>query len=147
MALDATEGEQKLSYMESRREHLWNLLQIGMSKTDISTERGSVDNSESPPSKVNELEIEPPPQKKRQRKKPAAKTSPSENTTTPNPLDTGTAPKKKRTRKKTLATNTPDIAETVQEPTVPSTKKKPVKRVGQRKPYRDIVGDGSQLEV
>ncbi|MEO1765206.1 MAG: AAA family ATPase, partial [Cyanobacteria bacterium J06629_18] len=45
MALDATEGEQKLSYMESRREHLWNLLQIGMSKTDISTEKGSDDNS------------------------------------------------------------------------------------------------------
>ncbi len=145
MALDATEGEQKLSYMESRREHLWNLLQIGMSKTDIPTEKGSVDKDESPPSKVNEFEIEPPPQKKRQRKKPA-KTSPSEDTTTPNPSNTETVPKKKRTRKKTLATNTPDIAETVQEPTVSSTKKKPAKRVGQRKPYRDIVGDGSQME-
>ncbi|MEO0933715.1 MAG: ATP-binding protein [Cyanobacteria bacterium J06641_2] len=143
MALDATEGEQKLSYMESRREHLWNLLQIGMSKTDIPTEKGSVDNSVGTPSSVNETIQESPPQKKRQRKKPAA--NESENTTTPNPLNTETAPKKKRTRKKTLANNTDDIAETTQEQTVPSTKKKSVKRVGQRKPYRDVVGDGSQL--
>ncbi|MEM9506100.1 MAG: hypothetical protein AAGA16_00270 [Cyanobacteria bacterium P01_E01_bin.35] len=143
MALDATEGEQKLSYMESRREHLWNLLQIGMSKTDIPTEKGSVDNSVGTPSSVNETIQESPPQKKRQRKKPAGPST-SEDTTTPNPLNTETVPKKKRTRKKTLATNTPDIAETTQEQTVSSTKKKPAKRVGQRKPYRDIVGDGSQ---
>ena len=133
MALDATEGEQKLSYMESRREHLWNLLQIGMSKTDIPTEKVSVDNSVESAGEVETIQ-EPPPQKKRQRKKPAAKTS-----------NTETVPKKKQTRKKTLATDTSDIAETVQEPTASSTKKKPAKRVGQRRPYRDIVGDGSQL--
>ena len=133
MALDATEGEQKLSYMESRREHLWNLLQIGMSKTDIPTEKVSVDNSVESAGEVETIQ-EPPPQKKRQRKKPAAKTSKTE-----------TIPKKKQTRKKTLATDTGDIAETVQEPTASSTKKKPAKRVGQRRPYRDIVGDGSQL--
>ncbi|MEL7241589.1 MAG: hypothetical protein AAGM40_04475 [Cyanobacteria bacterium J06573_2] len=133
MALDATEGEQKLSYMESRREHLWNLLQIGMSKTDIPTEKVSVDNSVESAGEVETIQ-EPPPQKKRQRKKPAAKTS-----------NTETVPKKKQTRKKTLATDTSDIAETAQEPTASSTKKKPLQRVGQRRPYRDIVGDGSQL--
>jgi flagellar biosynthesis GTPase FlhF len=134
MALDATEGEQKLSYMESRREHLLSLLQIGMSKTDIPTEKGSVDNSVGSPGSVNEPLREPPPQKKRQRKKPAAKTS-----------NTETVPKKKQTRKKTLATDTSDIADPFQEQTVPSTKKKSANRVGQRRPYRDIVGDGSQL--
>jgi Holliday junction resolvasome RuvABC ATP-dependent DNA helicase subunit len=35
MALDTTEGEQKLSYMESRHEHLWHLLQIGMDSTSV----------------------------------------------------------------------------------------------------------------
>ncbi|MEO1432571.1 MAG: hypothetical protein AAFV71_26565 [Cyanobacteria bacterium J06633_8] len=143
MALDATEGEQKLSYMESRREHLWNLLQIGMSKTDIPTEKGSVDNSVGTPSSVNETIQESPPQKKRQRKKPTAKES--KEATTPNLSNTETAPKKKRQKKKTLVSNTDDIAQTVQESTVPSTKKKSAKRVGQRRPYRDIVGDGSQL--
>ncbi|MEO1373707.1 MAG: hypothetical protein AAFW70_05145 [Cyanobacteria bacterium J06635_10] len=49
--------------MESRRENLWNLLQIGMSKTDIPTS-SSVDNSESSLSTVNESIQEPPPQKK-----------------------------------------------------------------------------------
>ena len=35
MALDTTEGEQKLSYMESPREHLWHLLKIGMGSTSV----------------------------------------------------------------------------------------------------------------
>ena len=29
MAIDTVEGEQKLEYMESRREHLWQLLKMG----------------------------------------------------------------------------------------------------------------------
>ena len=33
MAIDAVEGKQKLSYMESRRKHLWQLLQMGMDST------------------------------------------------------------------------------------------------------------------
>ncbi len=140
MALDATEGEQKLSYMESRREHLWNLLQIGMSKTDVPS-NCAVDILESSPSSVNEPIQESPPQKKRQRKKPAAKTSSSSDTTTPNPSSTEIIPKKKQTRKKTKSTDTTDIAETAQEQAVPSsTKKKSTKRVGQRKPKRDTVG-------
>ena len=146
MALDATEGEQKLSYMESRREHLWNLLQIGLSKTDIPS-NCAVDDNTRIPSSVNVPIQESPPQKKRQRKKPNAKTSSSEDTTTPNSSNTPTVPKKKQTRKKTKSTDTSDIADTAQEQTVQSTKKKSAKRVGQRKPYRDIVGDGSQLEV
>jgi hypothetical protein len=35
MALDALEGEQKLGYSESRREHLWRLLQTGMDSTGV----------------------------------------------------------------------------------------------------------------
>ena len=35
MAIEATEGEQKLSYTESRREHLWHLLQMGMTSTSV----------------------------------------------------------------------------------------------------------------
>lgn len=140
MALDATEGEQKISYMESRREHLWNLLQIGMSKTDVPS-NCAVDILESSPSSVNDKIQESPPQKKRQRKKPAAKTSSSSDTTTPNPSSTEIIPKKKQTSQKTKSTDTTDIAETAQEQAVPSsTKKKSTKRVGQRKPKRDTVG-------
>lgn len=143
MALDATEGEQKISYMESRREHLWNLLQIGMSKTDVPS-NCAVDILESSPSSVNEPIQESPPQKKRQRKKPSAKTSSSSDTTTPNPSSTEIIPKKKQTRKKTKSTDTTDTTDTTQEQTVPSsTKKKSTKRVGQRKPKRDTVGHES----
>lgn len=35
MAVDAIEGEQKLGYSESRREHLWRLLQAGMDATGV----------------------------------------------------------------------------------------------------------------
>jgi hypothetical protein len=35
MAIEAVEGEQKLSYMESRREQLWQMLQMGMASTDV----------------------------------------------------------------------------------------------------------------
>ncbi len=146
MALDATEGEQKLSYMESRREHLWNLLQIGTSKTDVPS-NCAVDEENPSPSSVNELIQESPPQKKRQRKKPVAKTSSSSDTTTPNPSNTPTVPKKKQTRKKTTSTPASDTTDTTQEQTVPSsTKKKSTKRVGQRKPKRDTVGYESQPE-
>lgn len=140
MALDATEGEQKLSYMESRREHLWNLLQIGTRPTDVPS--NCVVNEENPsPSSVNDKIQESPPQKKRQRKKPSAKTSSSLYTTTPIPSNTPTVPKKKQTSQKTTSTDTTDITETAPEQAVPSsTKKKSTKRVGQRKPKRDTVG-------
>ena len=35
MAIEATEREEKLCYMESRREHLWHLLQMGMTSTSV----------------------------------------------------------------------------------------------------------------
>ena len=37
MAVDAIEGEQKLGYSESRRDHLWRLLQSGMTSTTVPT--------------------------------------------------------------------------------------------------------------
>ncbi len=159
MALDATEGEQKLSYMESRREHLWHLLQIGMSSTSVP--KSAV--SESTPPAENSI-ISPPtqttPTNKRQRKKTNVSALTENATTTPKDVPVEPAPKKKRTRKKTSPTIEPEITETptltesiiqntvvnVLEPTIenPTQRKKSGTRVGQRKPKRDPVGHESQ---
>jgi DNA polymerase III delta prime subunit len=157
MALDATEGEQKLSYMESRREHLWHLLQMGMSSTDVpkspvTPEKPPVGQQATPPSKT-----------KRQRKKPNESIPPESATTTPSEIPIEPPPKKKQTRKKSTSsadieiTSTPpsrlsidlnNLADTIPETTAekPSEQKKSSKRVGQRKPKRDPVGHESQLE-
>ena len=160
MALDATEGEQKLSYMESRREHLWHLLQIGMGSTDVPT--SAVDPETSLRSEqATSPQTETPPKTKRTRKKPTAPTPQENTTTTPPQIPIEPAPKKKPTRKKTTSTATLEITETprsnsstdnntitqdTQEHTdsSSSTKKKSGTRVGQRKPKRDAVGDESQ---
>ena len=158
MALDATEGEQKLSYMESRREHLWHLLQIGMGSTDVPK---SAVPPETPfvSEKATEPQIESPTKTKRARKKSNVPTPPENTTTTPNKIPTEIAPKKKQTRKKTTSTADQEITETplsnsstdqntinqdTQEPTTQKQKKKSSTRVGQRKPKRDTVGDESQ---
>ena len=161
MALDATEGEQKLSYMESRREHLWHLLQIGMGSTDVPT--SAVDH-ETPlhSEKATSPQTEASPKTKRTRKKPNVLTPPENTTTTPLQIPIEPAPKKKQTRKKTTSTATLEITETplsnsstdkntitqdTQEQTDPSTKKKSGTRVGQRKPKRDTVGHESSSET
>ncbi|MBO3457981.1 ATP-binding protein [Aetokthonos hydrillicola Thurmond2011] len=157
MALDATEGEQKLSYMESRREHLWHLLQIGMGSTDVPT---SAVDPQTPhiSEKATSPQTEVAPKTKRTRKKPTAPTPLEITTTTPPQIPIEPAPKKKQTRKKTTSTATLEITETpsshsstdkntinqdTQEQTDSSTKKKSGTRVGQRKPKRDPVGDES----
>jgi hypothetical protein len=128
MALDATEGEQKLSYMESRREHLWHLLQIGMDSTSVpksavppSTyvvgQQATEPTYESPPKKsrqrkkplvseyvvgqqATEPTYESPPKKSRQRKKPLVSEQSENTTTTDTQLPIEPPPKKKQTRKK-----------------------------------------------
>jgi flagellar biosynthesis GTPase FlhF len=157
MAIEATEGEQKLSYMESRREHLWHLLQIGMGSTDVPT---SAVPSETPlvGSEITSSKTESPPKTKRTRKKPNVPAPQEFTTTTANEIPVEPAPKKKQTRKKTTSTQTLEITETplsnssadlqtitqdTQQQTDKSREKKSGTRVGQRKPKRDTVGHES----
>lgn len=155
MALDTTEGEQKLSYMESRREHLWHLLQIGMGSTSVP--KSAVDLSADAEAIVapQAQQSKPPSKTKRPRKKPSESTPDETVATTPNETDFEPAPKKKQTRKKTKEadssmTQTPletniTVAHAVEQETIdetaskPETPKKSSRRVGQRKPQRDPV--------
>jgi hypothetical protein len=140
MALDTTEGEQKLSYMESRREHLWHLLQIGMGSTTVP--KSAVD-------LLNQAEVvaappeqsKPPSQTKRSRKKPVSSTPDDAAATIPNE----TSRLATSTNETPLETNI-TLAQAVGQKTVDETAtqsetpKKPSQRVGQRKPKRDPVG-------
>jgi DNA polymerase III delta prime subunit len=152
MALDTTEGEQKLSYMESRREHLWHLLQIGMGSTSVP--KAAVDLSKGAAASPKKSD-KPPSPAKRTRKKPAPESNDETASTTPSETSIEPAPKKKQTRKKTkpddssisetpLETNitpTPtDAQKTDETPPQQQTPKKSSGRVGQRKPKRDTVG-------
>jgi AAA domain len=147
MALDAIEGEQKLGYSESRRDHLWRLLQSGMTSTTVPT--SVVDNSST--------EDVPPPAKKPRKKRSAPATTKSV-TASVETVETVVepAPMKKRRSKKTVTEPEPvretlnvthdlpvDLVET--EMPLPltvseSAKKKNSRRVGQRNPQRDPVG-------
>ncbi|NJM73385.1 MAG: hypothetical protein HC862_26485 [Scytonema sp. RU_4_4] len=158
MAIEATEGEQKLSYMESRREHLWHLLQIGMGSTDVPTSAVTHETA-FVGSEITSSKTESPPKTKRTRKKPNVPAPQEFTTITANEIPIEPAPKKKQTRKKTTSTATLEITETplsnsstyhpaktqdVQQQTDKSHQKKSGTRVGQRKPKRDTVGHESQ---
>ncbi len=160
MALDAIEGEQKLGYSESRREHLWRLLQAGMTSTTIpSPVVSTVVESQSLQITV---EDSPPPKKPRKKRSSSSSTEsvtlhgrsrpegaekqPVETSLEPVP------PKKTRSKKQkeTPATTIETVNETsslfinadkTETPlTSPETpKKKPSRRVGQRNPQRDPV--------
>jgi DNA polymerase III delta prime subunit len=147
MALDAIEGEQKLGYAESRRDHLWRLLQSGMTSTTVPTpvvETTVVVEAVSPPAKkprkkrsnpsttesvtvsveTVETVVEPPPTKKRRSKKAV---------TTPEPVP------------ETLNVTTSDLAvdllgAEIPLPVAEPAQKKTSRRVGQRNPQRDPVG-------
>lgn len=150
MAIDAVEGEQKLGYMESRREHLWQLLQMGMDSTAIPSAIAAVQLSSTPPVVDTNSQPETPKRKRRSSKtttQTAQETQPTETASSP-------TPKKKRTPRKATAVAPaesvpqPPIASAVAEPETlteeaPVTKKKSNRSVGQRKPKRDPVGDGS----
>ena len=147
--------------MESRREHLWHLLQMGMGstsvpKTAVDLSKGANDVVASSPKSSK-----PPSPTKRTRKKPVSSTTDETASTTPDEIPIEPAPKKKQTRKKTKPADS-SISETPLEtnitasPTVENktiydyeaatqqetrhTPKKSSQRVGQRKPKRDTVG-------
>lgn len=145
--------------MESRREHLWHLLQMGMSSTDVPKSPVS---RESPKEqhKSDSPNSTPPSKTKRQPKKPKQPTPP-ENATTTSETPNLPPDKKKQTRKKTtsaadkeITTSAPshkgidqnNLADTIPKTTEAKSKaeKKSGTRVGQRKPKRDIVGNESQ---
>jgi hypothetical protein len=146
MALDTTEGEQKLNYMESRHEHLWHLLQIGMDSTsvpltamDLAKDADAVVESSPNPSK-------PPSKTKRTRSKTVSSTNDA--VTAPNETPIEPAPSKKTTRRKTkqeanasptAEQKTPDDTATQQQSA--KTTKKSNQQVGRRKPKRDPVGE------
>jgi hypothetical protein len=143
MALDAIEGEQKLGYAESRRDHLWRLLQSGMTSTTVPT-----------PVVETTVAVEdvPPPAKKPRKKRSA--NSVTEPVTASVETVVEPAPTKKRRSKKTV-TETDPVRETLNvthdlavdplgtETSLPASepaKKKSSRRVGQRNPQRDPVG-------
>jgi DNA polymerase III delta prime subunit len=152
MALDTTEGEQKLSYMESRREHLWHLLQIGMSTTDVPP---NVVPDSKPKTSVEQEpignEIAPSKTKRKSKKQETEKLNQTAEITSKD----SSPPKKKQTRSKTKSqpnlenpTHNQDMTATfivpvevpLQTTDEPEKQKKPPRRVGQRKPKRDVVG-------
>jgi flagellar biosynthesis GTPase FlhF len=146
MALDTTEGEQKLNYMESRREHLWHLLQMGMDSTSVP--KTAVDLALGAEAVVasSPTKSQPPSKTRRTRKKTVSSTN--DVVTAPNETPIEPAPSKKTTRrkKKQEATASPTIERETVEETVTSqqsakTPKKSNQQVGRRKPKRDPVGE------
>ncbi|KAF3890203.1 MULTISPECIES: ATP-binding protein [Nostocales] len=97
MAIEATEGEQKLCYMESRREHLWHLLQMGMTSTSVPG--GIVDLSSGSKSTVAPVSTAT---TKSTRKKRSDAQTLQANTPTPTSeaIASSPEPKKRQTRKK-----------------------------------------------
>lgn len=184
MAIEAVEGEQKLSYMESRREQLWQMLQMGMATTDVPSLSPStvVDSfmkskeSATPQSPSASVEVEkkttstkrqrkeiiptvnstPVAETKTRRKRQTQEIAQTVDSTSVAEIQTQITPKKKQQRKKSLegtaeiqiSSETQDVVlETVVSMTEPSAteeaspKKKTSRRVGQRQPARDPVGE------
>lgn len=152
MAIDAVEGEQKLGYMESRRQHLWQLLQMGMDSTAIPPALATPQLSVSPIADTSEqLEKST---RKRRSSKTTAQTVALQGATEVSPEPT---PKKKRSSKKVTEivpaesavgivadSSTIDAAAhkaTVTTEEAPVFRQKSSRSVGQRKPQRDPVGD------
>ncbi|BAY19988.1 ATPase (plasmid) [Anabaenopsis circularis NIES-21] len=145
MAVDAVEGEQKLDYMESRREHLWHLLQMGTGST---SSLPPVSNAVT----ATELPVENTPKKTTRRKRQKEETTQSVTSTASEETVVQPTPKKRQSRKKTQPDPSPQIETSVEtvsvvsgEPTEaiviePAPKKKSTRRVGERKPKRDPVG-------
>ncbi len=146
MALDAIEGEQKLGYSESRRDHLWRLLQSGMTSTTVPTPVVST---------TVVVEDVPPPAKK-PRKKRSANSATESVAVSIETVETivEPAPAKKRRSKKSVTEPDP-VQETLNVtndlavdpvqiemplPVAEPAQKKTSRRVGQRSPQRDPVG-------
>ncbi|MBD2677385.1 MULTISPECIES: AAA family ATPase [Nostoc] len=97
MAIEATEGEQKLCYMESRREHLWHLLQMGMTSTSVPG--GIVDLSPLSKSTVAPVSNASATSKSTRKKRSDAETVQA-NTSTKKAIASSPEIKKRQTRKK-----------------------------------------------
>jgi DNA polymerase III delta prime subunit len=150
MALDAIEGEQTLGYSESRRDHLWRLLQSGMTSTTVPT----------PVVETTVVVEDVPPPAKKPRKKRSAPSTPSTTESATASVETvetvvePVPPKKRRSKKavatpesvpETLNVTTSDLAvdllgAEIPLPVAEPAQKKTSRRVGQRNPQRDPVG-------
>ena len=170
MALEATEGEQKLGYTESRREHLWRLLQLGMTPLPAPPPPSSTpalsspaalpaERSEPPKEEATSSAVAPDPPKKTTRRS-AREKEPTERASSPTreaEVPEEVAPKKRHTRKQAAATPEgslsqmePQASEESAVPTAlaqPPPKKKQTRLVGQRKPQRDPVGKGQHTAL
>lgn len=146
MALDAIEGEQKLGYSESRRDHLWRLLQSGMTSTTVPTPVGSTT--------VAVEDVSPPAKKSRKKRSVPSTTDPVAISVETAETIVEPAPPKKRRSKKAVTTPEPvseivnvtnDLAADALVTQIPlavaePAQKKSSRRVGQRNPQRDPVG-------
>jgi flagellar biosynthesis GTPase FlhF len=110
MAIEATEGEQKLCYMESRREHLWHLLQMGMTSTSVPG--GIVDLSSGSKSTVAPVSTAT---TKSTRKKRSEKETVQADTPTPEAIAGSPEPKKRQSRKKKEAAVVTEATKKIQE--------------------------------
>jgi hypothetical protein len=162
MALDAIEGEQKLGYSESRRDHLWRLLQSGMTSTTVPTSVVSTTET------VSSTEVVSPPAKKPRKSgcnraevssacvAPSKRSAPATTESVTVAVETVAepVPPKKRRSKKTVTTPEPVLEQVnvtndlavdplgteMPLPVSEPAKKKTSRRVGQRNPQRDPVG-------
>jgi hypothetical protein len=152
MALDAIEGEQKLGYADSRREHLWRLLQAGMASTTVPSPVASTVVDAQSQEIIPDVTL--PVKKPRKKRSSSSKTEPVPTSVeTLSEPSSVSVPAKKRRSKKTQETplitiETKEIADNLEDPSKTETplseplapKKKSSRRVGQRKPQRDPVG-------
>lgn len=151
MALEAMEGEKHLGYTESRREHLWRLLQLGMPPTPAPSHPFSAQPilavSETTPNPAAEppviLEETFPPKKTRRGTKAEAKEQTAGSTTETMPqVQAKEAPKRGRPRKKAdispveelEATQLPTTKEHLEpnEEEAPAPKGRQTRRTGER---------------
>lgn len=147
MAIDAVEGEQKLSYMASRHEHLWRLLQMettvppGASAEEElakTTRKKRSSSSKSPVANDNEpVSSKQTTPKKRQSRKKATTVSVIE--TVEDETGEETSPARYVRNEQSLDNVVNQHSQPV-EPEVVSLPKKSARRVGQRKQGRDKVG-------
>jgi DNA polymerase III delta prime subunit len=146
MALDAIEGEQKLGYSESRRDHLWRLLQSGMTSTTVPTPVVST---------TVVVEAVSPPAKKPRKKRSAPSTAESVTVSVETVETVVEPPSTKKRRSKKAVTEPEPVLETLNVtndlvvdlaqtetplPVSEPAQKKTSRRVGQRNPQRDPVG-------
>ncbi len=151
MAIDAIEGEQQLSYAESRHEQLWLLLKADGNASQIPTSQEKSTDANASGEFLETISSSTPTDEelKPKRKKRSNKSLYPEKTGIKENLELEKPPKKKHSRSK----KTPAIVQTSEhlssetEPSAieASIEKKLSRRVGQRNPKRDPVGTAINL--